>query len=74
VQQVFKALFNAEPGFDTNGSQFDHLFCDGERFGIGSLAAEAMHTPGHTPAGMTYVIENAAFVGDTLFMPDYGKV
>jgi glyoxylase-like metal-dependent hydrolase (beta-lactamase superfamily II) len=76
VQQVFGALFNAGAGFARDGSQFDHLFADGEAFRIGSLDARALHTPGHTPACMSYVVtdgsENAAFVGDTLFMPDYG--
>ena len=76
VQDVFGTLFNAGPGFAHDGSQFDHLFQDGETFRIGSLQARAMHTPGHTPACMTYVVgdgvEEAAFVGDTLFMPDYG--
>jgi len=76
VQDAFGTLFNAGPGFARDGSQFDHLFQDGETFRIGSLQARAMHTPGHTPACMTYVvgdgIEEAAFVGDTLFMPDYG--
>jgi glyoxylase-like metal-dependent hydrolase (beta-lactamase superfamily II) len=72
VQKVFKTLFNAESGFDTDGRQFDHLFADGERFRIGGLEAEVLHTPGHTPADITYVIGDAAFIGDTLFMPDYG--
>ena len=72
VQQTFKRLFNAEAEFVPDGSQFDHLFHDGERFAIGGLAVEALHTPGHTPACMTYVVGDAAFVGDTLFMPDYG--
>jgi len=72
VQGVFKTLFNAEPAFATDGSQFDHLFKDGESFRIGELEARVMHTPGHTPACLTYVIGDAAFVGDTLFMPDYG--
>ena len=72
VQKVFKALFNAEPGFATDGGQFDHLFADGERFRIGGLEAEVLHTPGHTPADITYAIGDAAFIGDTLFMPDYG--
>ena len=72
VQKIFKAIFNAEPGFATDGSQFDALFEDGEGFTIGGLQAQAIHTPGHTPADMTYVIGDAAFVGDTLFMPDYG--
>jgi glyoxylase-like metal-dependent hydrolase (beta-lactamase superfamily II) len=79
VQKTFGALFHAEPSFSRDGSQFDHLFQDGETFAIGSLTATALHTPGHTPACMTYLVddsdhggERAAFVGDTLFMPDYG--
>ena len=79
VQKTFGALFHAEPGFARDGSQFDHLFQDGETFAIGSLTATALHTPGHTPACITYLVddsdrggERAAFVGDTLFMPDYG--
>ncbi len=72
VQQGFGKLFNAEAGFARDGSQFDHLFKDGESFSIGGLKAQVLHTPGHTPACMTYVINDAAFVGDTLFMPDYG--
>ena len=76
VQKVFGALFNAGSDFARDGRQFDHLFADGETFAIGGLQARAMHTPGHTPACMTYVVsdatQTAAFVGDTLFMPDYG--
>jgi glyoxylase-like metal-dependent hydrolase (beta-lactamase superfamily II) len=76
VQQVFGKLFNAGAGFARDGSQFDHLFTDDEAFRIGRLEARAMHTPGHTPACMSYVVSDAAetvvFVGDTLFMPDYG--
>ena len=76
VQKVFGGLFNAGPDFARDGRQFDHLFDDGEVFHIGNLPARAMHTPGHTPACMTYVVsdhdQTAAFVGDTLFMPDYG--
>lgn len=76
VQETFGRLFNAGAGFARDGSQFDHLFEDDEAFAIGSLRARAIHTPGHTPACMTYVVEDgterAAFVGDTLFMPDYG--
>jgi glyoxylase-like metal-dependent hydrolase (beta-lactamase superfamily II) len=80
VQQTFGALFNAGDDFARDGRQFDHLFADGESFEIGSLKATALHTPGHTPACMTYVVgdgtgapaDGAAFVGDTLFMPDYG--
>lgn len=72
VQRTFAELFNAGAGFATDGRQFDQLFRDGERFQIGSLDAQALHTPGHTPACLTYLIGDAAFVGDTLFMPDYG--
>lgn len=72
VQNVFGKVFNAGTDFARDGSQFDHLFRDGERFRIGKIEARALHTPGHTPACMTYVIGDTAFVGDTLFMPDYG--
>jgi glyoxylase-like metal-dependent hydrolase (beta-lactamase superfamily II) len=72
VQEVFRQLFNAEPAFVTDGRQFDRLFADGERFPIGEILAEVIHTPGHTPACLTYIVGDAAFVGDTLFMPDYG--
>jgi glyoxylase-like metal-dependent hydrolase (beta-lactamase superfamily II) len=76
VQKVFGSLFNAGSDFARDGRQFDHLFADGKSFSIGNLNARTMHTPGHTPACMTYVVEDerktAAFVGDTLFMPDYG--
>lgn len=76
VQKVFGALFNAEAGFARDGSQFDVLFDDDQTFTLGTLQARALHTPGHTPACMTYLVEDegetAAFVGDTLFMPDYG--
>ncbi|MGF1591931.1 MAG: MBL fold metallo-hydrolase [Kiloniellaceae bacterium] len=72
VQGVFKKVFNAEEDFPTDGRQFDRLFEDGETFNIGRLEARVIHTPGHTPACSTYVVGNAAFVGDTLFMPDYG--
>ena len=72
VQDVFGKVFNAGTEFQRDGSQFDHLFIDGECFTIGELDAIAWHTPGHTPDCMTYVIGDAAFVGDTLFMPDYG--
>lgn len=72
VQKIFKEVFNFEREFQPNGAQFDHLFRDGETFKIGGLNARAMHTPGHTPACMTYIIEDTAFVGDTLFMPDFG--
>jgi glyoxylase-like metal-dependent hydrolase (beta-lactamase superfamily II) len=80
VQKVFGGLFNAGADFACDGRQFDHLFVDDEAFQIGSLQARALHTPGHTPACMTYVVDDgsqgpdalSAFVGDTLFMPDYG--
>jgi len=72
IQTTFGKLFNVEPEFATDGRQFDHLFHDGETFHIGDVEARAIHTPGHTPACMTYLIGDAAFVGDTLFMPDYG--
>ena len=76
VQAVFGDIFNAGPEFRRDGSQFDQLLRDGEVLPLGQLTLRAMHTPGHTPACMTYVIEGgdpwAAFVGDTLFMPDYG--
>ena len=72
VQQVFGKVFNEGTEFRRDGSQFDHLFADGERFSLGELPAIALHVPGHTPADMAYVIGDAAFIGDTLFMPDYG--
>ena len=80
VQLTFGKLFNAGAGFSRDGREFDHLFRDEETFAIGSLRARALHTPGHTPACMTYVVsdgegvtlDSASFVGDTLFMPDYG--
>lgn len=72
VQGVFKPIFNMEPEFRTDGSQFDHLFADGEVFSIGALSAQAWHVPGHTPADLAYVIGDAVFVGDTLFLPDVG--
>ena len=72
VQNVFGSVFNAGPEFARDGSQFDHLFEDGETYQIGNLTGTAIHTPGHTPACMTHVIGDAAFVGDTLFMPDGG--
>ncbi|QNK03119.1 MBL fold metallo-hydrolase [Dyella telluris] len=72
VQETFGEVFNAGSEFRRDGSQFDHLFQDGERYRLGSIDAVAMHTPGHTPACMTHFIGDAAFVGDTLFMPDYG--
>lgn len=72
VQQVFAALFNAGPEFACDGSQFDRLVADDESLELGELEIRALHTPGHTPACMTYIAGDAAFVGDTLFMPDYG--
>jgi glyoxylase-like metal-dependent hydrolase (beta-lactamase superfamily II) len=72
VQDTFGKLFNAGDEFRRDGSQFDHLFTDGERYMVGSIEATAIHTPGHTPACVTHLIGDAAFVGDTLFMPDYG--
>lgn len=72
VQDTFGKLFNVEQEFATDGRQFDRLFKDGETFRVGNVEARAIHTPGHTPACMTYLIGDAAFVGDTLFMPDYG--
>ncbi|CAN7557822.1 MBL fold metallo-hydrolase [Rhizobacter sp. LjRoot28] len=72
VQATFQQLFNLERGFLPDGSQFDHLFKDGERFMIGGIEAMALLVPGHTPADMAYVVADAVFVGDTLFMPDVG--
>ncbi len=72
VQKVFKGLFNLEPEFRTDGSQFDHLFRDGETFAIGDLQAHVMSVPGHTPACVAFHVGDAVFVGDTLFMPDVG--
>ncbi|QEA39315.1 MBL fold metallo-hydrolase [Pistricoccus aurantiacus] len=72
VQEVFGKAFNAGTEFARDGSQFDRLFEEGDTFAIGNLEGRVLHTPGHTPACLTYVIGDAAFVGDTLFMPDYG--
>ena len=71
VQETFKGVFNIED-LATDGSQFDHLFDDGDEFRVGSIAGTIIGTPGHTPACITYVVGDAAFVGDTLFMPDFG--
>lgn len=71
VQRIFRPVFNAED-VSGDGAEFDRLFKDGERFSIGSLTAEVIHTPGHTPACVSYKIGDAIFIGDTLFMPDYG--
>jgi len=72
VQDTFGKVFNEGTEFQRDGSQFDALFQDGDSFHIGQLRGDVMHTPGHTPACLTYVIGDAAFVGDTLFMPDFG--
>jgi glyoxylase-like metal-dependent hydrolase (beta-lactamase superfamily II) len=71
VQKLFRPVFNAMD-VTPDGHVFDHLFEDGETFAIGGLDVRILHTPGHTPACLTYIVEDAAFVGDTLFMPDYG--
>lgn len=71
VQKIFRPVFNATD-ISGDGSEFDHLFADGERFKIGDLDAEVLYTPGHTPACVSYRIGDAIFIGDTLFMPDYG--
>ncbi len=72
VQDTFGKVFNEGSEFQRDGSQFDALFKDGDSFHIGQMRGDVMHTPGHTPACLTYVISDAAFVGDTLFMPDFG--
>ena len=72
VQEVFGKLFNAGTDFERDGSQFDKLFEDGETFKVGELEGIALHVPGHTPADMAFIIGDAAFVGETLFMPDFG--
>jgi glyoxylase-like metal-dependent hydrolase (beta-lactamase superfamily II) len=71
VQKIFRPVFNATD-LKGDGSEFDHLFADGERFKIGNLDVEVFYVPGHTPADVAYKVEDAVFVGDTLFMPDYG--
>ncbi|QJB70472.1 MBL fold metallo-hydrolase [Parasphingorhabdus halotolerans] len=73
VQEVFGKLFNAGTEFQRDGSDFDHLFADGDTFNIGNLDVTVMHVPGHTPACIAYVIGDAVFIGDTMFMPDYGS-
>ena len=73
VQDVFGKIFNEGTDFARDGSEFDRLFDDGDQFAIGSIPAIALHVPGHTPADMAYVIGEAVFTGDTLFMPDYGS-
>jgi glyoxylase-like metal-dependent hydrolase (beta-lactamase superfamily II) len=72
VQDVFGKIFNAGPDFKHDGSQFEILFDDGAEIRVGEMVGRAIHTPGHTPACMTYIFDDVAFVGDTLFMPDYG--
>ncbi|WP_340587317.1 MBL fold metallo-hydrolase [Erythrobacter alti] len=72
VQEVFGKLFNAGTDFERDGSQFDMLFTDGDTFELGGIEAIALHVPGHTPADMAFIIGDAAFVGDTIFMPDFG--
>jgi glyoxylase-like metal-dependent hydrolase (beta-lactamase superfamily II) len=72
VQDTFGKVFNEGTRFQRDGSQFDALFKEGDSFHIGQMRADVLHTPGHTPACLTYVIGDAAFVGDTLFMPDFG--
>jgi glyoxylase-like metal-dependent hydrolase (beta-lactamase superfamily II) len=72
VQNVFGKIFNAGTEFERDGSQFDALFADGAEIVIGTLRGRAIYTPGHTPACMTYIFGDSAFIGDTLFMPDYG--
>ena len=72
VQEVFGKLFNAGTDFERDGSQFDKLFEDGDTFRIGELEGIALHVPGHTPADMAFIVGDAAFVGDTIFMPDFG--
>jgi glyoxylase-like metal-dependent hydrolase (beta-lactamase superfamily II) len=72
VQETFRAIYHLGSDFASDGRQFDRLFADGEEFGIGGLTARVMATPGHTPACITYVIGDAAFIGDTMFAPDYG--
>ena len=73
VQKVFKGIFNLEPEFAVDGSQFDHLLADGEVLPLGALAIQVLSVPGHTPACMAYQVGDAVFVGDTLFMPDVGS-
>lgn len=72
VQKVFGSLFNEGAQFARDGSQFDRLFEDGDEFSVGDIPAVALHAPGHTPADVAYVVGDAVFVGDTMFMPDYG--
>jgi len=73
VQSTFAPVFDFEPEFAVDGSQFDRLFADGDEIALGSLSIKVLATPGHTPACVSYYVENAVFIGDTLFMPDYGS-
>ena len=73
VQATFKEIFNLGDEFATNGDQFDCLFDDGDRLELGTTNIRTMHTPGHTPACLTYLVGDAAFIGDTMFMPDFGS-
>ncbi|NIB45184.1 MBL fold metallo-hydrolase [Pseudomaricurvus alkylphenolicus] len=73
VQETFSDAFNVKVDFARDGSDFDQLFTDGDNFRVGTIMAQAVHTPGHTPACMTYMIGDVCFVGDTLFMPDFGS-
>ncbi len=73
IQETFGGVFNAGPEFARDGNQFDRLLADGDTFPVGGIEGRALHTPGHTPNCMTYVIGDAAFVGDTIFMPDFGS-
>ncbi|WP_120498330.1 MBL fold metallo-hydrolase [Kiloniella sp. EL199] len=72
IQKTFKTIYNTESDFNTDGQQFDHLFEENEEFPLGNTVCRVIHTPGHTPACVTYLIDGNAFVGDTLFMPDFG--
>lgn len=72
VQEVFGKIFNAGTEFERDGSEFDRLFDDGDRFEIGGIEATVLHVPGHTPADLAYIVGDAVFAGDTIFMPDYG--
>jgi glyoxylase-like metal-dependent hydrolase (beta-lactamase superfamily II) len=72
VQETFGKLFNAGSEFERDGSDFDRLFADGDEFKIGNLEVTVLHVPGHTPACVAYIVGDAVFVGDTMFMPDYG--
>lgn len=72
VQQVFGKIFNFGSEFARDGSQFDQLFSDGDKFHLGNMPVMCLHVPGHTPADLAYIIGDCAFIGDTLFMPDYG--